>query len=874
RITAASGIYYTLNPVNPALRARANNRLRMANANEATSDKDITAQITLLIDIDPVRLSGTSATDEQKLAAQGVANEIWKELVKTHGFPEPISADSGNGYHLIYRLAESTNDSTLIKDTLKVLAEQFDTDIVKVDPTVYNPSRISKLYGTTACKGDEIPEMGIIHRQAKLLAVPDSIIPLELAKLQAFVNSATPSQNSVLTPVQTSVSTPIKAKDGQNWLDQWLTNYFPEAGEAEQWLSTPGARIWKIDCPWETAHGQKASIVQLANGAISAQCFSASCHHHNWHSLRDLKEPDWQNKMRDVQEPWSDPQPLPRQGIAPLDPILIPEPLRGFLMDISMRMQVPVDFPTVSILTVIGSLIGHKVVAFPRQYDNTWVVPANVWGLLVGPPGVKKTPALMSTLGYLQKSQKDANEQHKQDMQQFAADENVHKIKIKAAEKVLEKAINSSITTNSATKPTNNNASSVAAAQQAYDALYHKAPKKAPWKKYYTQDTTIEMLQVILQDNPNGTLVLRDEVVSLISSFEKKGHESDRGFYLEGWNGTNAYTVERLSRESVVIDQVCLSLIGTTQPGAFSKYIRGSLNNGHEADGLVPRFQLMVCPKIDRYVQHDVKPNETSQKQVNDLLEKIDHFQPNYFSDLRKKDNYIGYGFSLEAQTYFNTWEVELQNRLRDRSLPHDALGNHLAKYGSLMAKLALYFHIIDLASGYLGYSNQNFIQTENVLRGIAWCEYLETHAFAVYGVEKNGVLTDTIEKLLEKMKSGALNNSFIIWEMITKGWSGLKDTDEVKKAIEVLEQHGWVRVQHNSDTKGRPSETIQIHPRISDFNVFETKNAYPTFWLDALNQHLNPVKPEESDSLDSDDCGFDIESFTKDFNKEVLDII
>ncbi|WP_172452546.1 hypothetical protein [Chromatium okenii] len=33
------------------------------------------------------------------------------------------------------------------------------------------------------------------------------------------------------------------------------------------------------------------------------------------------------------------------------------------------------------------------------------------------------------------------------------------------------------------------------------------------------------------------------------------------------------------------------------------------------------------------------------------------------------------------------------------------------------MAKLALYFHIIDLASGYLGYSNQNFIQTENVLR-------------------------------------------------------------------------------------------------------------------------------------------------------------
>jgi hypothetical protein len=114
---------------------------------------------------------------------------------------------------------------------------------------------------------------------------------------------------------------------------------------------------------------------------------------------------------------------------------------------------------------------------------------------------------------------------------------------------------------------------------------------------------------------------------------------------------------------------------------------------------------------------------------------------------------------------------------------------------------------------------------------------------------------------------------------MITKGWSGLKDTDEVKKAVEVLEQYGWVRVQHNSDTKGRPSETIQIHPRISDFNVFET-NAYPTFWLDTLNQYLNSVKLEESeesdssDSLDSDDCGFDIESFRKDFSKEFPAII
>jgi len=392
---------------------------------------------------------------------------------------------------------------------------------------------------------------------------------------------------------------------------------------------------------------------------------------------------------------------------------------------------------------------------------------------------------------------------------------------------------------------------------------------------------------VILQDNPNGTLVFRDEFISLISSFEKKGHETDRGFYLEGWNGTNSYTVERMSRDSVSIDSVCLSLIGTTQPGAFSKYIRGSLNNGCESDGLMQRFQLMVCPKIDPYVQHDAEPNQLAKENLNKLLEKIDHFQPNRLGGLRQEGNYIGYGFSYEAQSYFNTWDVQLQNRLRDGSLPHEALGNHLAKYGSLMAKLALNFHILDLVSGRLDSSKQNYIQTQNVLLAIAWCEYLETHAFALYGVEKNGALEDTIKKLLEKMKSGALNNSFSIWEMTNKGWSGLKDTNEIKKAIEVLEQHGWVRVQHNLDTKGRPSETVQIHPRMGDFDTWETNNTYPTLWLDQLTQHLssldlddsdesnNSLDSKESDELpDSDDFTFDLESFKKDFNKEVLDLI
>ena len=54
----AEGVYVTLNPVNPALRARAYNRLVELHKGGGTADKDIVRRRWLLIDIDPERPSG------------------------------------------------------------------------------------------------------------------------------------------------------------------------------------------------------------------------------------------------------------------------------------------------------------------------------------------------------------------------------------------------------------------------------------------------------------------------------------------------------------------------------------------------------------------------------------------------------------------------------------------------------------------------------------------------------------------------------------------------------------------------------------------------------------------------------------------------
>ncbi|MBT5608563.1 MAG: hypothetical protein HOJ57_21685, partial [Lentisphaerae bacterium] len=101
-ITTAMGVYVTMNPVNPALLARSANRLKTARRNETTSDTDIVCRRWLLIDIDPARPAGISATDAEKGLAFEKAMEV-SEGLASMGWPEPVVVDSGNGYYLLYR---------------------------------------------------------------------------------------------------------------------------------------------------------------------------------------------------------------------------------------------------------------------------------------------------------------------------------------------------------------------------------------------------------------------------------------------------------------------------------------------------------------------------------------------------------------------------------------------------------------------------------------------------------------------------------------------------------------------------------------------------------------------------------------------------
>ncbi len=180
-----SGVYVTLNPVNPDLLARANNRFKKAKSRETTSDKDILHRRWMLIDIDPIRPAGISATDAEKSLAFDKAMEIQSGLASI-SWPDPMVVDSGNGTQLLYRIDLPADDGGLVQRCLQAL-QPCSTDTVHVDLSVHNAARICRLPGTWNRKGDHTDTRP--HHIAEIIDKPEKFVTVPTELLQSLLST-------------------------------------------------------------------------------------------------------------------------------------------------------------------------------------------------------------------------------------------------------------------------------------------------------------------------------------------------------------------------------------------------------------------------------------------------------------------------------------------------------------------------------------------------------------------------------------------------------------------------------------------------------------------------------------------------------------
>jgi hypothetical protein len=136
------------------------NRIGRVESGCAVKDDGISKIQLLLIDIDRTSNTSCPATDTEVEAAKQLGQEI-RSFLATQGWPEPKQVMSGNGWHLLYPtndLEPTEEAKNFVKGVLVALAIKFDNDVVCVDRNVFNPSRITKVPGTLARKGQETEE--------------------------------------------------------------------------------------------------------------------------------------------------------------------------------------------------------------------------------------------------------------------------------------------------------------------------------------------------------------------------------------------------------------------------------------------------------------------------------------------------------------------------------------------------------------------------------------------------------------------------------------------------------------------------------------------------------------------------------------------
>jgi len=283
--------YITLNPVIPALLARAVNRLE-PRAATATSDDDVVEREWLFIDIDPKRASGISSTDEELAAANSLLGSL-TAFLDAAGWAQPVTCMSGNGCYALFRIAlpNDAGANALVKQVLESLARRFNTGAAHVDTGVANAARIVALIGTLKVKGDSTADRP--HRRSYVMSVPERLAVVSRAQLEAVAGAPKADR-----PAPFVVQGPGRRLT--EMLDAAGIEYQEQPPDANgvTWYHVRQCPFHDDGRPFECGVGQT-----LPDGPYAGHCFHPEGDGKGWHDFRPALGLDAGAGARDSHDP-------------------------------------------------------------------------------------------------------------------------------------------------------------------------------------------------------------------------------------------------------------------------------------------------------------------------------------------------------------------------------------------------------------------------------------------------------------------------------------------------------------------------------------------------------------------------------------------
>ena len=480
------------------------------------------------------------------------------------------------------------------------------------------------------------------------------------------------------------------------------------------------------------------------------------------------------------------PQPLPDE-LAPVEPFplgALPDAFRPWVADVADRMQCPADFVAVPMLVGAASLVARRVAIRPKARDD-WKGRGNLWAMLVGRPGLMKSPAMLQALAPLERLEARAAAA----FNLAAADYRAQELAAELRADVSKKAARRELMGNS----------SADIAHLLVDPDGESEPVRP---RYIVNDLTYEKLGVVLSENPDGVLSVRDEMRGLLLHLAREEQAPARAFYLQAWSG-GRYTFDRIGRGTVTIADARLSIVGCIQPGPLAELVR-KVRSGAADDGMLDRF-LIAWPdapgewrEVDRFADSPAKQAAWS---VFDRIDVLDPLTLSVQVDNDPDGNAQGLPFlrfTDDAREAFGEWRAEFERTVR--AAESEGLEGALSKFRHHVPALALSLHVIDGGTGP--------VSLAATVRALALAEYFESHLRRLHGSGRRAAVR-AARILLSKVQAGALDELFTVRDVYRKAWSGL-DKETATEAADLLAAYGWL-TEATIETGGRPTTVYSL---------------------------------------------------------------